>query len=231
MNISSSYTTGEKNWARFRSVLVLILFATSVVGSMILIGDGLGDIDPMKDLEIPSVNALYPQAVAIAAKWHPYAYITRVIVNLHPSGHMTTFMFDTPDDVTIGLLVYIQTRDGDFEIETEEVDASGRTHVNPPIGRDEWVIDSVETARIAYEGGGRDFIQSHPSVNDVFIQLRRISGSASDSTGIERDTIVWRVVFSRLPYYSLDVYIDPITGEILGDCIMETDLRKDGLIG
>ncbi len=174
--------------------------------------------------KIPSIKEFYPQALAEARKWRTDAYMVDADVYIHHSRVIGSFSFDSESHPEVGFLFYIEESDEGFHVEPEEVDASGRLKANPGISHDEWELDSLDAARIAYENGGRTFLKEHPEVDTVLLHLMHASGSASSRTGLPMGKVVWVVTFYRLRGAYMRIYIDPLTSEVLA-----TDLQEGGL--
>jgi hypothetical protein len=132
--------------------------------------------------------------------------------------------FDSESHLEEGFLFYIEGSDKGFQVESEEVDTSGRLKADPGINTDEWELDSLDAARIAYENGGKAFLKEHPEVDTVRLQLIRLGGAGSERTGIAMNRVVWSISFYRLRVIYFDIYIDPLTGEVLA-----TDLQEGGI--
>ena len=213
----------EKRWAIFRLGVVLL------VGTIILVAYLMGycsmspDQELLTEPKIPSVKEYYPQALAEARKWRQDAYMVDASINIRPSRILGSFAFDSASDPEAGLLYFIIASDEGFQTETKEVDASGRMKSDPAIEPNEWALDSLDIARIAYENGGDAFLKEHPEVNTVLLHLMRVSGSASGRTGLIQGDVIWVATFYRLREVSIDIYIDPITGEVLA-----TDFQEGG---
>ncbi len=214
----------EKWWAVFRLGVVLL------VGAIILVAYLMGycSMSPNQELlmepKIPSMKEFYLPALTEARKWRQDAYMVDASINIRHSGILGSFAFDSASDPEAGLLYFISVSDEGFQTETKEVDASGRIKSDPAIEPDEWALDSLDVARIAYENGGDAFLKEHPEVNTVLLHLMRVSGSASSRTGLPQGEVIWVATFYRLRKVSIDIYIDPITGDVLA-----TDFQEGGL--
>jgi hypothetical protein len=213
----------ERRWALFRLGVVLVL---SVIAFVIIWGGRETPNNGQKlvmDHKIPSITEYYPQALAEARKWRPDAYMVDADVHIRDSDILGSIAFDSAEDPKVGFMFYIRGGDTGFEVETREIDASGRIKADPEIGSTDWKVDSIEVARIAYENGGKTFLKEYPEVNTLLLQLTRLSGSAAERTGLAVHTIIWRAAFYRLGEVYLNIYIDPMNGEVLA-----TDVREGG---
>jgi len=213
----------EKRWAIFRLGVVLLLGSIALVAYLMGCRVAPPTQEEIMEPKIPSVKEFYPQALAEARKWRSDAYMVDVAIHIRNSRVLGSFAFDSESDPEVGFLFYIEGSDEGFQVEPEEVDASGRLKANPAIELDEWELDSLEAARITYENGGREFLKEHPEVDTVHLHLTRVGGSASKRTGVAMNRVVWIVSFYRLRVVYFDIYLDPITGEVLA-----TDFREGG---
>ena len=211
----------EKRWAIFRLGVVLLLSAIILVAYLMGYCSMSPDQELLMEPKIPSLKEYYPQALAEAIKWRQDAYMVDASINIRPSRILGSFAFDSESDPEVGFLFHIEGSDEGFQVEPKELDAPGRWVIQPAIEPDEWALDSLDVARIAYENGGREFLKEHPEVNTVLLHLMRVSGSASDRTGLNQGNVIWVATFYRLRKVSIDIYIDPITGEVLATDFQE----------
>lgn len=214
----------EKWWAVFRLGVVLLVGVIILVAYLMCYCSMSPNQEPLMEPKIPSVKEFYPQALTEARKWRPDAHMVFAAIHIRNSRVLGSFAFDSESDPEVGFLFYIEGSDEGFQTETKEVDASGRIKANPAIEPDEWELDSLEAARIAYENGGREFLKEHPEVDTVHLHLTRVGGSASKRTGVSMNRVVWIVKFYRLRVVYFDIYLDPLTGEVLA-----TDFQEGGL--
>ncbi len=173
--------------------------------------------------EMPSVAELYPQALTKAQEWHEDAYMASAKIGVRVSATWATFFFDSLNNPNEGLLVTFWLLEHGYEIEVENVDAPGRLEADPPINREDWDVDSIEAARIAFDNRGKEFLYEHPEADRAMLQLTRVSGSAAENTGLEMNRIVWVMHYYQLRGVELRVFVDPITGEIIGEQFFEAD--------
>ena len=213
----------EKQWTIFRLGVVLLLSMIALVAYLM----GYRITPPTQEEimapKIPSMKEFYLQALAEARKWRSDAHMVDAAILIRNSRVLGSFAFNSQSDPGVGFLFYIEGSDEGFQVESKEIDASGRLTANPAIEPDEWAQDSPDVARIAYENGGRDFLKDHPEVNTVHLHLTRVGGAASDRTGIAMNQVVWIVKFYRLRVVYFDIYLDPLTGDVLA-----TDFQEGG---
>jgi hypothetical protein len=182
---------------------------------------------PILEPDFPSAQELYPKALEKAQSWQSDAYLTWILFDFRTSGSLLSFAFSTPADPSAGLLINIWPQEDGYEIELRETGSPARTRNVPAIEREDWPIDSTVINHIAFEAKGLDFLTEHPEVDEILFQLRRLSGAAADATGLPIGQIVWRVDYYQLRGYSLDIYLDPKTGEIIGEWFSEPMWKTD----
>jgi hypothetical protein len=214
----------DKMWAVFRFFVVILV---CLIAFIIYLTDTL-DISPNREFllerQIPSVIEHYPKALAEARNWRSDAYMIYSAIQIRGTVLIGSLAFNSESNPEVGFLYRLHEAEEGYQLETKEVDASGRLKANPPIPEDKWTVDSLEAYRVAIENGGSDFINLHPEVDTALLQLDRLSGSASSRTGLPQGEIVWVVTFYKLMEISMDIYIDALTGEVLA-----TDVQEGGL--
>jgi len=224
IKLSKEKAREEKRWAIFRLGVVLLLSAIALVAYLMGYRITPPAQEEIMEPKFPSVKEFYPQALAEARKWRSDAYMVYASIHIRRSSVLGSFAFDSESNPEVGFLYRIREVDDGFQTETKEVDASGRMKSDPTIEPDEWELDSLEAARIAYENGGREFLKEHPEIDTVHLHLTRVGGAASDRTGLAMNRVVWIVKFYRLSVVYFNIYLDPLTGEVLA-----TDFREGGL--
>jgi hypothetical protein len=151
-------------------------------------------------------------------------------VSIRGQRILGAYAFNAASDPTEGLLIFVEPEEEGFSLRRERVDTSERGHVRPAIGPEQWAVDSVQALGAAYEEhGGKEFLREHPEVNRVLVQLRPLGGSAADRTGLTQGRLHWRVAFYALPTPSYDVYLDPLSGELLAIDVREGEMELDKL--
>ena len=214
----------EKQFAILRigaAILIAAIALTAYVMGCHIVPPAQEEIMQPK---IPSIKEFYPQALAEARKWRSDAYMVFAAIHIRHSRMIGSLAFGSESHPEAGFIYYILENDDGFLTETKEVGTSGSLKADPGINTDEWELDSLDAARIAYENGGRAFLKEHPEVDTVRLQLIRLGGAGSERTGIAMNRVVWSVSFYRLSGADLGIYIDPLTGEVLA-----TDLQEGGL--
>jgi hypothetical protein len=182
---------------------------------------------PILEPEFPSAQELYPQAIQQALAWQPDAYLLTIEFRQRDVVTLLSFEFATFTDPHAGFLVNYWEYENVQRIEVEEINYLGRFESRPGIEREDWPVDSTVISHIAFEAKGLDFLTEHPEVDEILFQLRRLSGAAADATGLPIGQIVWRVDYYQLRGYSLDIYLDPKTGEIIGEWFSEPMWKTD----
>ena len=221
----------EKQWAILRIGAAIFIAAIALTAYVMGCRIAPPAQEEIMQPKIPSIKEFYPQALAEARKWRSDAYMVYAAIYVRHSRMIGSLAFDSESDPEAGFIYRIRENDDGFRTEIKEVDASGRLRANPGISHDEWELDSLDAARIAYENAGRDFLHEHPEVDTVLLQLSRVGGAASERTGIAMNRVVWSVSFYRLRVIYFDIYIDPLTGEVLAIDLQEGGIDLEQLEG
>lgn len=169
----------------------------------------------------PSAQELYPQALEEAQAWKSDAYLTLVYFGFRDLDILISFGFSTYTNPIPGLLVYFWPTEEGYEIELSETESPLRTEPKSEIKPQDWAVDSIDVARIAFDYKGSEFLVEHPEVREAVLQLTTVGGSAAERTGLEPQQLVWVMDYYQLRGYGLKVYIDPKTGDILADELTE----------
>lgn len=211
----------KSSQARFL-VTSFALIACAALGFLIsnMVSDTVNG-SQIVDRQVPSLVELYPEALDQARSWRDDAYMIYADIDFHPERFSTAFAFGTLEDPNLALLVYFNENEDGYEVKLDESRGSGRTDFPPAIHRDDWSTDSPEVAQYAYDQRGSDFLDAHPEVNEAVLQLTWLSGAAAENTGLEAQRLVWVMHYYQLRGYSLRVYVDPLTGEIIGEELFE----------
>lgn len=163
--------------------------------------------DPLDEVEVPSVVELYPRALAESRAWKPDAYLIWINLDLRPSID-AAFAFNSTSDPQAGLVVQFDELDGNLQVETVETKSEGRTRARSGIERDQWDVDSAEAFAIAMSHSGDAFLTENPDAEWWFVNLGL---SRFDETV----KLAWRIHIGQPWEANIDVYVDPLTGEIL----------------
>lgn len=212
----------QKLEAKTRNPLVgvFVLFVISAIIALAL-GSNLqpteNNGEQAMQYELPSIMDLYPQALSNAQGWYTDAYMVSADISIRGLSVWTTFIFETMSTPKEGLLVTFRQKQDGYEIELKEVDGPGKTENDPPINLDDWEVDSVLVGQTVFERRGSDFMEEYPGVDRVLLQLTRVSGSASENIGLEINKIVWIMHYHQTQGAELRVYVDPTSGEIIGE--------------
>ncbi|MFV2045524.1 MAG: hypothetical protein ACC700_20110, partial [Anaerolineales bacterium] len=168
---------------------------------------------PLDNIEVPSAMELYPRALSEARAWKPDAHLTWTNLELRQRP-VVAFAFVSITDPQAGLLVRFDEVEGSFQVETVETRSEGRTGTRTAIEREQWKVDSGEAFAIAMGHSGEAFLAENPDAEWWFVKL-----------GLSRiDEIVklaWRIHIGQPWEANIDIYVDPLTGEILDTQVEE----------
>lgn len=203
-------------------VVVVALFSCSVLGFLLGKGILIADEEPwIVNSKVPSLVELYPEALDQARSWRDDAYMIYADISFQKESFSTAFAFGTMDDPNLALLAYFNENEDGYEVKLDESRGSGRTDFPSAIRRDDWSTDSPEVAQYVYDQRGFDFLDAHPEANEAVLQLTWLSGAAAENTGLEAKQLVWVMQYYQLRGFSLRVYVDPLSGEIIGEELFE----------
>jgi hypothetical protein len=167
--------------------------------------------DVTGDLVVLSAVEHYDEALERARGWRSDVYLISIMVLPCPSEGsrrepLILFQFQSPTETDSFCSV---TLDG-------EAWSSDVTEVSPlavrsaPIARSDWSLDSVDAWSIALANGGEDFLLRYQDpMTSMAVELDRPRGF------MEYGRLLWRVDFFILYGPSLDIFIDPQTGDII----------------
>ena len=213
---------------RSRIIAVIIAFISCGIFAFLInnvFPDTNSEIEIMEP-RFPSIAKLYPEALDEAQSWREDAYMVFADVS-HRQGRISTaFAFGTMEDPNLGLLVYFRESENGYVVKSEESEGAGRVEPRPGINREDWAVDSIEVAQQVFLERGSDFLKAHPEVDEALLQLTRVSGAAAENTGLEAERIVWVMHYYQITGYELRVYVDPITGSIIGEEFFEPRIDR-----
>lgn len=175
-------------------------------------------IDPSQD--ILSVSEHLPKAVRLSRNWSSTAILVWIDIDVTTEGSRATFAFDDSNNPEDGLLVIFEPSGDDYSVHTREVHSEGKRHVEPSIDEGDWVIDSVEISRQAIQRAD-EFINENPDADEMKVQLRGVAGAAANQIDAQPGELAWRVQFYAWPNPSLDLYFDPVSGDLIGGILRE----------
>jgi hypothetical protein len=159
-----------------------------------------------------SAREFYPLAVKRARQWKSDAYLEWVTVGFRreeDSRHLSlSYGFESPGDDRYSLLITF--REGSEEPQVENIYHQVPIEVRNSIDIDAWPLDSVDVLPIAQGNGGREFLVRHRSKSVVtYLDLK-------PELNVPGARLVWRAGYLDLVTRdSLDIIVDPLTGEIL----------------
>lgn len=173
--------------------------------------------DVTGDLFVLSAADHYEEALHRATEWSTDAYLSGIMVHPWASKDggreaLLLYQFDSP---TAGGSYYSVEFDGEAWISrvTEQSLSAIRP---PPIDRGDWSLDSVDAWNIALANGGEEFLGHHQDPMTAMSLTLDYRGG-----GMDVGRLTWRVDFFIVFGPSLDMHIDPHTGDII-----ETDERS-----
>ena len=152
----------------------------------------------------------YAEAFDRAADWSPDPYLIGITVYPYASkgGDHEPLLRYQFDSHTGGGSLYSVEFDG--EEWTSRATELGASAVRPPpIDRGNWSLDSVDAWSIALANGGEDFLFRYQDPMTAIILTLNYPGGAEDA-----GRLTWRVNFFIVFGPSLDMHIDPHTGDI-----------------
>jgi Tol biopolymer transport system component len=167
--------------------------------------------DVTGELAVLSAVEHYDEAVQRARSWRSDVYLSSILALPYPSDEsdlepLLLFQFDS---ASIGHSFYSVQFNG--EAWSSRVMEQSLSEVRfPPIDRDDWSLDSVDAWNIALAHGGEDFLLDYRdpmTVISVELDYWR--------AGMGQGGLAWRVDFLILDGPSLDIFIDPKTGDII----------------
>ena len=166
--------------------------------------------DVTGELYVSSAAEHYEEALRRATEWKRDAYLFSVTADVAsssaapPSGGDLAYYFQST--TTRRSFLTVRLIDGAW---TSGVDSKTSAETYPAIGREDWVLDSVDAWSIALANGGEEFLIEHqePLTSMQATLMYRAVG--------DEDLLVWSVDFLILFGPRLLLEIDPTTGEIL----------------
>jgi hypothetical protein len=191
--------------AGYRLLFVMMLVALVVGFQVLQVGNTTGSGAPSPE-DVLSAAGFYPEALKKAQDWRSDAFLTWLIVDVRPTKRIA-YSFDSASDPNSGFLVYVRQGLGAPLLTTQEVQSNAQTHVDPPLERDEWPLDSQDVFSVALENGAAEFLHQNADSQDWFLQL------PSPRRAMEGE-VTWRVSLGDLFGDTLEMIIDPVTGEV-----------------
>jgi len=167
--------------------------------------------DVMGELSVLSAADHYEEALHRATEWRPDACLSSVMTLARASGETSRkpFLMFQFHSLTTGDSFLSVEFDG--EAWSSRVTEQSLSAVTPsPIDRDDWPLDSVDAWSIALANGGEDFLLEY---QDPMTSMAVELDYWRTDTGQER--LAWRVDFFIVHGPSLDIRIDPHSGDII----------------
>jgi Tol biopolymer transport system component len=191
----------------------LVLFVSWVLSAMIIGCAGREHFfDVTGDLVVLSAADHYEEALERAKEWKEDAYLSRISADVGAwtgDGRLVpslTYMFHSP--TTPDAFYILRLSDGVWSSEEAE---QGRGPLKPaPVDPEDWSLDSTDAWSIALANGGEQFLlqyQDPMTIMSVTLDYWR--------AGITQGGLAWRVHYLILYGPSLDMIIDPKTGDII----------------
>jgi Tol biopolymer transport system component len=167
--------------------------------------------DVTGELLVLSAADHYGEALHRATEWRTDAYLSSIMVLPSRSKHSARepflmYQFASPT-----------TSDSFYSVELDgEAWNSRKSELGPhavrpsPIDRGDWSLDSVDVWGIALANGGEDFLLSYQDpMTSMAVELDYWGA------GLGQGRLAWRVDFFILYGPSLDIFIDPQSGDII----------------
>jgi Tol biopolymer transport system component len=170
-----------------------------------------GVLDVAGDLYVPSAADHYPEALDRAMDWKTDAHLISIAAgvecpNSPYGGPSITFYFDAPS--APNSILELDLTEGVWRSRVVEL-SSGAT-ISAPIEREQWTLDSVDAWTIAQANGGEEFLFHYhdpTTIMAVILDHWPMGGGG--------ELLVWRANYMIPPSSSLDILIDPRTGDII----------------
>jgi Tol biopolymer transport system component len=168
-------------------------------------------LDVAGDLYVPSAADHYPEALDRAMDWKADAHLIHIdsgvgYVDTTHGGPSITFYFrapSAPDSM-------YQVRLANEAWTSRVVDLGSGVAVAPLIEREQWTLDSVDAWSIAQANGGEEFLfHYHDPMTIMVASLEYWPVRGGE------EVLVWRANYMIPPSSSLDILIDPRTGDII----------------
>jgi hypothetical protein len=194
----------ERRGAALRLLLVLVLAALVILPQLLGRRREAPALPSAED--VPSAAELYPAALEEARTWRSDTHLTGINIGLRPAVRVV-FFFDSVSDPAGGLLVYAEQGVEGPRLTSKEVRSETRMEADSAIERDQWPLDSPEIFDIVVKNGATEFLLQHPDSTNWYLQFPGYGAPNPDD-------VLWRVAFGEPYADTLDVYVDPVTGEV-----------------
>jgi Tol biopolymer transport system component len=162
------------------------------------------------DLYVPSAADHYEEALDRAMDWKRDAYLISICGDVVSSastggGGSITFYFDAAS--APNSMYQLDLAEDTWTPRVIEL-GSGSASA-PAIQRDQWTLDSVDAWSIAQANGGEEYLLRYRGPTMMNVTLDYWTTRAGD------ERLAWRVLYYILHGSSLDMLIDPKTGDII----------------
>jgi Tol biopolymer transport system component len=190
---------------------LILLALLAVLGSSVGCRNQEGVPDALGDLHVLSAADHYSEALERAMGWKADARLICIAAGVGQAsntlgGPGITFYFDAPSAPNSMYEVDLET--GSWTSRVVDL-RSGASSV-PPIEREQWTSDSIDAWSIAQANGGEEYLLQHRDPATIMTVILDY-WPMPDRTQI----LAWRVSYTVLPASTLDILIDPGTGEII----------------
>lgn len=202
----------KKKFFRIRKILIIIFTAKLILGGCY--PNKNLSIDPSTFRVLP-IKAYYAEVEEIAKEWRADAYlddISSTFTMPHEDEDLLIhYGFRSPSDPGSWLLVFCTASD---PVQIKVSEGKFQEGKNRPLTKEidvnQLPFDNLDAITIAYENGGKDFIQKHNSIDpDSLVQLRQ------ENPALGTGKLVWVVIFSTNRFSGLSITLDSSTGEVI----------------
>ena len=168
----------------------------------------------LEDIRIMSIQDGYPLALEKALEWNSDAYLVNIDLRFQLQSDTkplkSTYDFQSRNDPTIWLIVYVRELPSGYPIDTSPGEFNEPRPYSVEIIPDDLPFDETEALRLAFGYGGNDFFERFSSPSwPLWISLRERFPLGSGE-------LAWVVCFSDdINRGIMFIYIDPETGEWL----------------
>jgi Tol biopolymer transport system component len=190
---------------------LVLLALLAVLGGTVGCRNQEGVPDALGDLHVLSAADYYSEALERAMDWKADARLISIGGGVGSStsagdGPSISFYFDAPS-ATDSMYEVRVTKD---TWAPNVIELGSDTALAPPIARDQWALDSVDAWNIAQANGGEEYLRHYQGPMTIMVLTLDYW-----TTRAGEEKLAWRVLYDILYGPSLDMLIDPKTGDII----------------
>lgn len=195
-----------------KKVSQIIIFCVLII---IQVSCTQNNFDPSK-FRVLSTQSYYIEAEALAKQWKIDAYVESIYASfaLHNDNTPLSISYSFRSKTEPSKWFSVTFFETQSEIKTETSSGDYLEGNNRPltleINFENINVDSLDALILAFESGGKEFINRNHGVDDYsFIKLEQ------KSPALGQGPLEWVVSFSANTYKVVSITIDPVTGDIL----------------